>query len=169
MSDKPFKVKNGLEVNGSLLVANITSGRVGINTLTPDADLSVDGTMNASLAVAFGNTLSVTGAVTTAADFTVNSDYRYKKEIAYIEDAVTKVKALRGVTFTRIADDTRGAGVIAQDVIAVLPEAVSVNEDGKLSVAYGQLVGLLIEAIKELDKRVDWLEDAVEELHNRDD
>jgi hypothetical protein len=57
-------------------------------------------------------------------------------------------------------DDSRQIGVIAQEVEAVLPEVVRVNEAGHRSVAYGNITGLLIEAVKELTTRVAELEEA---------
>ena len=69
---------------------------------------------------------------------------------------MNKVDKINGVTFERIngPSDVRSAGVIAQDVQEVLPEVVREGEDGKLTVAYGNLVGLLVEAIKELRQEV---------------
>ena len=62
---------------------------------------------------------------------------------------------MRGVTFTK--DDTKGAGVIAQEMEKVAPELVLTDEDeiGTKSVAYGNTVGYLIEAIKELKADLD--------------
>ena len=68
------------------------------------------------------------------------------------------MNSLRGVSFKRIASGNRGIGVIAQELAAVVPEAVQANEDGLLSVAYGNLVGVLIEAVKELANKVERLE-----------
>jgi hypothetical protein len=58
-------------------------------------------------------------------------------------------------------DSRRHAGVIAQNVRDVLPEAVHEHADGTLSVAYGNLVGLLIEAIKDQQKQIDELKNKV--------
>jgi hypothetical protein len=70
------------------------------------------------------------------------------------------VLRLKGVTYTRKdhSDNRRHTGVIAQDVLAVMPEAVLGSEDTTYSVAYGNLVGLLIEAIKELDLKIKAIE-----------
>jgi hypothetical protein len=57
----------------------------------------------------------------------------------------------------RIDSGNRGIGVIAQELAAVVPEAVQANDDGLLSVAYGNLVGVLIEALKELANKVERL------------
>lgn len=111
-------------------------------------------------------------------DLNSTSDIRYKKNIETIDGALEKVQALRGVTFDWDNDafpegeDTkkpnfteRATGVIAQDVEKVLPEAVRENQEtGFKNVAYGNMVGLLIEAIKEQQTQIDALTAQVEEL-----
>jgi hypothetical protein len=94
---------------------------------------------------------------------TQNSDLRLKENILSIPDALTKVCSLRGITYDRKDGGGRSTGVIAQEVQAVLPEAVAMADDdqGTLSVAYGNLVGLLIESIKELKAEVDQLKVAI--------
>jgi hypothetical protein len=101
--------------------------------------------------------LSVTGSITATGDVTAYSDERLKDNIVTIGNAVEKVSALRGVTFTRKEDGLASTGLIAQDVHAALPEAVLTDEDGMLSVKYGNLVGLLVEAIKELKAEIEEL------------
>ena len=88
-----------------------------------------------------------------------NSDARLKENITVIQDALAKVQTLRGITYDRKDGGGRLTGVIAQEVQAVLPEAVTVADDEMktLSVTYGNMVGLLIEAIKELKAEVDTL------------
>ncbi|MEL0436674.1 tail fiber domain-containing protein [Phycobacter sp. K97] len=96
--------------------------------------------------------------VVTAPNFVSSSDARLKSEVETISDALALVSALRGVRFTM--DGSRQIGVIAQEVETVLPEVVRDNEAGQLSVAYGNITGLLIEAVKELAARVAALEEA---------
>lgn len=83
------------------------------------------------------------------------SDARFKTDVRPIADAVAKVCAIGGYTFAWSGKDpdNRSAGVIAQEVQAVLPEVVSTGADGKLSVSYGNLSALLIEAVKEVAGR----------------
>jgi putative lipoic acid-binding regulatory protein len=99
--------------------------------------------------------------VTVTGDLNSTSDIRYKKNIETIDNALEKVQSLRGVTFDwdheDFNSDSRATGVIAQDVEKVLPEAVRENEDGFKNVAYGNMVGLLIEAIKEQQEQIDAL------------
>ena len=68
-----------------------------------------------------------------------------------------KVSSLTGYTFDRIDTGESQTGLIAQDVLKVLPEAVGCAEDGTLTLAYGNLVGLLVEAIKELKGEIEEL------------
>ena len=97
-----------------------------------------------------------TGNFTASGDITAYSDVSLKTNIELISKALDKVDQINGVTFERTDIDTgvRQAGVIAQDVQKVLPEVVREGEDGKLTVAYGNLAGLLVEAIKELRQEV---------------
>lgn len=95
------------------------------------------------------------GSFTATSNITAYSDITLKKDIEVIPNALDKVMELRGVTFKRIdLDNEKFTGVIAQEVEKVLPEVVMTDEDGIKSVAYGNMVGLLIEAIKELKEEV---------------
>lgn len=106
---------------------------------------------------------SFTGSITSTGNVTAFSDARLKTNVATIENAVDKVMQVRGVTYDRIdsAHGTRETGVIAQELEAVLPEAVVTNDEGIKSVAYGNVVGLLIEAIKEQQKQIEALKAAL--------
>lgn len=104
-------------------------------------------------------TLTGAGVFTAVGNVTAFSDEKLKDNIEVIQDALYKVTQLKGVTYTRkdIEGNPKQTGIIAQDVQKVLPEAVQDN-DGTLSVAYGNLVGLLIESIKELNFKIEILE-----------
>jgi hypothetical protein len=96
------------------------------------------------------------GNFTAPGDITAFSDERLKSNIQSINAALAKVRSLHGVEFWK--DGRKSMGLIAQEVEKVIPEVVHDNESGFKSVAYGNLVGLLIEAIKQLEKRVNELE-----------
>lgn len=105
--------------------------------------------------------------ITSIGNINSQSDVRIKKNIEPISDAMQKVQSINGVTFNRNdLDDTetRYVGVIAQDVEAVLPEAVSENGEGIKQVAYGNMVGLLIEAIKEQQTQIDDLKAEIQSM-----
>ena len=95
-----------------------------------------------------------TGSFTATGDITAYSDESLKTNIQVIDGALGKVEAIRGVTFDRIEDGSTSTGVVAHELEAVLPEAVHTDSTGLKSVAYGNITGLLIEAVKELSAQV---------------
>jgi hypothetical protein len=105
-----------------------------------------------------GAGITTGGAITAAGNVTAFSDIKLKENIEPIGDALYKVGRLNGVTYNRkdIEGNPRQSGLIAQDVQAVLPEVVMDN-DGTLSVAYGNMIGLMVEAIKELKAEIEEL------------
>lgn len=83
-----------------------------------------------------------------------DSDRRLKDNIKPIENALEKVRKLQGCTYTRkdMVDKTKVyMGMIAQDVLPIVPEVVGGSEEGKYSLGYAEMVPLLNEAIKEQD------------------
>ena len=109
--------------------------------------------------VAINGDLDVSGNIRNSGNVITSSDMRLKKDIIRITGALDKLEALNGYTFTKIIggqdNSRRDTGVVAQEVRAVLPEAVEENPTtGLLSVAYGNMMGLMIEAIKELREEV---------------
>lgn len=114
------------------------------------------GNFSASGLAVAGN-ITASGAITGSGNVTAYSDVRLKERMEVITEALAKVHALEGFTFTRKDTGQRQTGVLAQQVQAVLPEAVEVTDTPEeyLSVAYGNLAGLLIEAIKELDNKLE--------------
>ena len=97
------------------------------------------------------------GSFTATSNITAYSDINLKKNIEVIPNALDKVSQIRGVTFDRIdlEDESRQSGVIAQEIEKVLPEVVRTTQDGTKTVAYGNMVGLLIESIKEQQNRIE--------------
>lgn len=104
--------------------------------------------------VTMGHGLSVTGNITASGNVTGYSDARLKSDIEQIDGALDMLDQVRGVRFTMNGE--RSIGVIAQELQAVAPELVheADDEDKTLSVAYGNITGILIEAVKELRAEV---------------
>jgi hypothetical protein len=155
-------MNGNLDLSGTLTCA--TSITVGSAALT-EAELEkldgiTNGTVAASKAVVVDSNkdasgfrnVTATGTVQ-GAEVTATSDERLKSDIKTIDNALEKVMSMRGVFFTKQAE--KGIGVIAQEIEKVLPEVVH-NGEYK-SVAYGNIVGVLIEAIKEQQKQIDEL------------
>ena len=94
------------------------------------------------------------GNLTAAANVTAYSDARLKTNVATITNALEMVNKMRGVYYDRVDTGEAGVGVIAQEMQTVLPQVVKENDDA-LSVAYGNIIGVLIEAIKELSAKLE--------------
>jgi hypothetical protein len=147
-----LSIYNSSEVIGAFISSDNDSyfngGDVGINDTSPSYKLDVNGTIRAT------------------GDVIAYSDRRVKDNIETIENGLEKVTKLRGVSYTRndIEDDTTKIGVIAQEVLEVLPEVVKQDDRGKYSVSYGNMAGVFIEAIKELKAEVDSLKQEIKEL-----
>ena len=141
----------------------IKSGATPTTAVTfSGANATVAGTL-ASGALNVGSaTGATTGQIKASGDIIAfaSSDATLKTDVAVITDALAKVNSLRGVTYTWNEEaNTLGlhgtdTGVIAQEVARVLPEVVTTRDSGHMAVKYDKMIGLLIEAIKELDIKV---------------
>lgn len=162
-------------VNGDISITPNGTGGVAMSKITTPSTLTISGTGetlatfvdNGAVSLYYDDSVklattsagaSLTGAFTASGDITAFSDERLKTDISTIAEALAKVQAMRGVTFTK--DGQSGSGVIAQELEKIAPELVHENEDYK-SVAYGNVVGYLIEAIKELSAQVEDLKNGV--------
>ena len=142
------------------------SGGTGItynsSTGVIDCDINTPAEVGLGSLSSNGNSLSgnfsVSGAITASGNITAFSDARLKENVETIEGALDKVSQMRGVMYDK--DGERGTGVIAQEMQQVMPEVVMDSGRGDyLSVAYGNIVGVLIESIKELKAEIEALKD----------
>ena len=114
----------------------LQDGKIGIKDTSPSYELEVNGTVAAT-------------------NFDSLSDRRYKTNIQVIENPIEKIMKIDGVSFNWKETNQPSLGVIADNVLEVLPEIVS-GEDTK-SVNYNGLIGLLIETVKDQQKQIDEL------------
>jgi hypothetical protein len=155
------------------LKLNLTGGTLTGNLSIVSSTTEMTLTLGSSAGYYFGNATTAgwknssgtarvswnisSGDFTAAGNVTAYSDAKLKKDVEPIDGALGLVNLLRGVRYTRIDTEEKGIGVIAQELQKVFPELVHEN-DGTLSVAYANLTGVLIEAVKELTQRVRKLE-----------
>ena len=161
VAGKRFYLDNASIASGDTYIDEYSANEVGITTGG-----------SRKLAVSGGN-LYVSGSVNANHNF---SDERLKDNVVVIPNALQKVSSLRGITFTRKDDGSVGTGLIAQELETVLPEAVYEakmieeleNPDAEAwkSINYGNTVGLLVEAIKELKTKNEALEARITELES---
>jgi hypothetical protein len=163
-----------LKIIGKNLYSNTVTGNFGIGTPNPSVPLEVVGSVKVSSNIEIGTAnlfvdtatsnvgvgtttplypLHVIGNIYGTGNITAYSDKRAKSDIVKIENALDKIDQLNGYTYTM--NDERYTGLIAQEVLPVLPEAVVGSEETSYAIAYGNMMGLVIEAIKELRKRTE--------------
>lgn len=132
------------------------SGGTGVSFNDETGEISIGQIVATSSAVTFGSVFS-TGEVTA---FGTVSDRRQKENIKPIDNALDKVSQLGGYTFNyKSKPEEPMTGVMAQELMEVLPEAVYETTDPDTgeaiyAVRHGNVIGLLIEAIKELNEKV---------------
>ena len=162
-----LQINNTTVIDASRNLVNIVNASTSKLTLVASTASNIENyatgtgtpTTNWRIAGASSNlmTLSGSGNLTIAGSLTQNSDRRIKDNIAPITDALSKTCALQGSTYTRTDKgqdkDKVHAGLIAQDVEAVLPEAVG-EIDGIKTIDYSSVIALLVESIKDLKSEV---------------
>lgn len=158
---------------GTGISVSASTGGVTISSTVTGASIVDDTTTNATRFILFDDvttgTLSTVNTSSTkltynpstgtasATVFSATSDERLKDEITIITDALVKIKQLRGINYKWKDSGLAGTGLSAQDVQKVVPEAVVIAPNGDLSVAYGNLLGLLVEGMKDLTAQVEEL------------
>jgi hypothetical protein len=145
------------QASGWPLYYLVANGGIGIMTSTTSSSYA----------------MYVAGSIYATANVVAYSDRRAKKDIVTIDNALEKTNKLRGVYYKKIEEDIkdeahhdkRQMGVIAQEVLEIAPEVVTYDkENDKYGVAYANMAGLFIEAIKELTDKVATLEAKLEQL-----
>ena len=167
-------VSNTLNVRGALDLADNDILRFGngddVEMFFSGSDMFMDINNGEDFKIRDGNSGNATrftfdadnGNFTATGNITAFSDERLKDDIETLDGS--KVLDMRGVSYTK--DGRAGSGVIAQELEKVAPELVMTNEkeDGMKSVAYGNLVGYLIEAVKDQQKQIDELKTQINDI-----
>ena len=138
-------------------VGGATLNNTPSGTVYPVSAASTTGSLSTAYTSSTAFTFTTSTGTLSATQFTSLSDVNKKKNIRPIENAIDITKKLEGVRFDWIDTGAPSIGVIAQEVEKVLPELVE-ETDGVKSVSYGNIIGVLIEAIKEQQVRIEELE-----------
>jgi len=163
-----LKLSGGLGVAGNVHASFLHGNGSNLTGISSTLQAITEGGSTTDQIITFANTTDSTSTTTGAVnitgglgvakkiyagdDVTAFSDKRHKSNIERIENALDKVCHLSGYTFDYNGE--RKTGVLAQEIKEVLPEAVYGSEDTTYSVAYGNLAGIIIEAIKELKNEI---------------
>ena len=161
---------NVLQISGEVKATRFHGDGTGITGLTDSKWLEDNDDVNniyySAGNVGIGGTpsstnkLKVTGDILATGNVTAYSDRRLKSDIVKLKDALNKIDKLNGYTY--VMNDKPSTGLIAQEVLEVLPEVVHGSEETTYSLAYGNMTGIIIEAIKELREKVLELENKIQ-------
>lgn len=146
--------------NNPILVSSTTVNntiKIGMGILPPSStdiyDMNINLNTNFTSNVYINSNLYISGTVLTP------SDSNIKSNIKKINNSIEKISNINGYTYTRIDTGKNETGLLAQEVIEILPEVINYNDITKLyNISYGNLCGLLIEGIKDLNERIKKLE-----------
>ena len=164
---KNVYINESLTVDGTLNCSNVQLGNIKLsqtddNTIdTSSGDLKLSAVSGSKVAI--NTTTQINADLNVTGDITAfyTSDQRLKDNIVAIEDPLAKVLSISGNTYIwneKSGKEGNDVGVIAQEILEVLPEAVTTRDNGYLAVDYHKIVPLLVEAIKELSAKVENLE-----------
>jgi hypothetical protein len=148
--------------SGGLVMSNV-GAEFGV-TITSNGSAAMTASSNVSFGVqGKGHTLSVQESLVTvegrveAKEYYTLSDKRAKTDIQVVDDALEKLCRIHGYTFRHKhsnSESEKQVGLLAQEVQYIMPELVHTDSQGMLSVAYGNMAGLFVEAIRSLDERL---------------
>lgn len=130
------------------------TSNVGIGTTVPNYRLHVQGTTYFSAVSTFGSNITSNGTMYAKGSFVSTSDRHVKANLQPISDAMAKVEYLTGYIYDRTDTYRRETGLIAQEVMEVLPEVVAKDDRDMYTIAYGNMAGLFVEAFKEMKKEL---------------
>lgn len=175
--DGSIKIPQSFIANGVDVLAVSNAAFTKANSVLANTNQTIEGNVTVKYSFGVGTAASgITGEIRAANNvIAYYSDRRLKTDIIEICDALDKIKSVSGVYFRNnevankfgFNDDSIQVGVIAQEIQAVLPQVIKPapfdSDDGitsktgenYLTVQYDRLVPLLIEAIKELDKKIE--------------
>lgn len=154
------------QVDSAYILARSSAGvdsALIVGTITDPKYLRSD-ISDSGVSLSLSSTLHADGAITSDGDITAfnsASDRKLKENIEVIDNAIDKVMTLSGYTFNYIGREEKMSGVIADEVESVLPEVVYEFDGEYKAVRYGNMMGLIIEAIKDLKSDINELKEKI--------
>lgn len=117
--------------------------------------------------VSFRGNLNSSGNITASGDINSLSDENFKYNIIPIEGSLEILNQINGVGFNWKSTDKKSFGVIAQEIEKVLPELVTTTDENQKTVNYNGLIAILIQSVKEQQKKINILEEKIKSLESR--
>ncbi len=136
-----------MECSANTLCIDTSTNRLGIGTTTPSTKLEVNGNVSASA-------------------YYYTSDIRLKDNVSFLENSLSKILKLEGISYTLQSTKEDKLGFSAQELQKIYPELVKVGSDGYLSIDGTGLIAPLVEAIKEQQAMIESQQKEINELKN---
>ena len=174
-SNNTIRVHDGVTAGGF----ELPNGSFGTANIANFINVTDDTSTNASRYLIFANstsgaiaeqvsstklTFNPSSGLLTSTDYNSSSDKRLKKNIKTVENALDKAMALRGVAFDWKEGGAKSIGLVAQETEVIIPEIVTHDDNGYLGIKYTNLIGVLVEAIKEQQVQINTLKKLIEKL-----
>jgi hypothetical protein len=143
----------------NILFSNIYDWKQSINdsnTIYTNKNLYIDYTSNDNY-----YKFKVNGNIFASGEIYCSSDINLKTNISNITEPIKKLEKINGVYYNLISNQKRCIGLIAQEVEKIIPEIVYTNVDNTKGIAYNNMMGLIVESIKELSYRIEKLEEKI--------
>ena len=113
----------------------------------------------------FASNVNMNSNLYIAGSILTPSDSNLKKNINKIENSIEKINNISGYTYERIDTGNIESGLLAQEVIGILPEVVEFNKNtNHYNISYGNMAGLFVESIKALNDKINMLTDKISYL-----
>jgi hypothetical protein len=131
--------------------------KIGIGLNRNDTNNEINHDLVIKYNTLFNSNISVNGNINLGGTILSISDCNLKTNIHKIENALEKIETISGYTYTRTDTGNIETGLIAQEVLRILPEVITYNNNYRIS--YGNMCGILVECIKELNGKIKILKD----------
>ena len=167
-----FNVYSTVETNTNALIPliickkNIDNNKfkigIGIDNTTPVND-GINSLM-INYETIFNSNISVLNNIYLSGTILSISDCNLKTDIHKIENPLDKIQSISGYTYKRTDTGNLETGLIAQEVIKILPEVINYNNNNNYTISYGNMCGILVECIKELNEKIKNLNSRIDNM-----
>jgi hypothetical protein len=135
---------------------------IGIDNTTPIND-GINSLM-INYETIFNSNISVLNNIYLSGTILSISDCNLKTDIHKIENPLDKIQSISGYTYKRTDTGNLETGLIAQEVIKILPEVINYNNNNNYTISYGNMCGILVECIKELNEKIKFLNSRIDNM-----
>jgi hypothetical protein len=170
-----FNVYSTVETNTNALIPLIICKKntindkfkigIGIENTTPNDD-GINSLM-INYETIFNSNISVLNNIYLSGTILSISDCNLKTDIHKIENSLDKIQTISGYTYKRTDTGNLETGLIAQEVIKILPEVINYNNNNNYTISYGNMCGILVECIKELNEKIKILNSRIDNLEKK--